>query len=169
MQIRSATSADLELLRNFAERTFRIAYEADNDPVTFEEYCRQAFTLEQFQMEMEHPFSAFWLGWDDGQLVAYLKLNFDNHPESLMTTHSVQVERLYIEPTWQNNGLGAMALDFAIDQAKKNDAEWIWLSVWKKNPSAVRFYERCGFKILGTEIFYVADDPQVDWLMGKPV
>ncbi|MEY3195368.1 MAG: hypothetical protein RIQ78_1465 [Bacteroidota bacterium] len=169
MEIRSATTADLESLRNFAEQTFRLAYEADNDPVPFEEYCSKAFTLEQFQSEMQHPFSAFWLGWKDNQLVAYLKLNYDNHPELLMTSHSVQVERLYIEPTWQNQGLGALALHFVQEQAKKNGVEWIWLSVWKKNPSAVRFYQRCGFDTIGTEIFHVADDPQEDWLMGKRV
>ena len=106
MQIHRAQMSDIEMLRDFAERTFRIAYEADNEPETFNAYCRDAFTPEQFRREMAHPFSAFWLGWLDGQLASYLKLNFDNHPEDLMPSKTVQIDRIYIEPTLQGRGLG---------------------------------------------------------------
>jgi len=165
MLIRKAKISDLELIRDFAERTFRVAYEADNVVETFQAYCEAAFTLAQFREEMEHPASSFWLAYVDEQLAGYLKLNFDNPHEALASTKTVQVERIYIEPVLQGQGLGKILLEFALEQARQVGAEWLWLSVWQKNPRAVSFYERYGFEIFGTDIFYLADDPQVDWAM----
>jgi diamine N-acetyltransferase len=169
IRIVRATLADVELLRHFAEHTFRVAYEADNDPVYFEPYCQAAFTAEQFRNEMEHPFSSFWLAWHEAQLVGYLKLNDDNPHPDLTGSNTVQVERIYIEPALQGQKLGTQLLDFSMEYAREKQADWLWLSVWQKNPRAVSFYERCGFTIFGTDIFYVADDPQLDWAMRKPV
>jgi len=80
MRISLVKINDLEILRSFAEHTFRVAFEADNDPVRFEAYCSKAFSADQFRLELEHPVSRFWFGWEGAALAAYLKLNFDQHP-----------------------------------------------------------------------------------------
>jgi ribosomal protein S18 acetylase RimI-like enzyme len=160
-------TADAELLRSFAERTFRLAYEDNNNPEDFKAYCDQYFSPEQVLAEITHPHSAFWFAWLDGQLVAYLKLNFDHHPPTLNSQNTVQIERIYVEPTLQGRGIGQKLLSFAQAQAKIACAEWLWLSVWQANPPAVRFYERCGYEIFGTETFVVGADAQLDWLMRK--
>ena len=169
MLIKKVQPAEADLLLAFAERTFRTAYEHLNDPFFFKQYCDTTFLPERFKMEMEHPQSGFWFGWIDGQLAAYLKLNFDQHPAELDSQRTVQVERLYVEPSLQGRRLGEKMLDFAYEQARSTESEWLWLSVWKANPPALRFYERCGYEIFGTEIFQVGDDPQEDWLMKKRV
>ncbi|MBK8425062.1 MAG: GNAT family N-acetyltransferase [Lewinellaceae bacterium] len=169
MTITRVQTADAELLRSFAERTFRVAYEANNNPHDFKAYCEKYFSLEQIKAEIAHPFSAFWFAYIGEQLVAYLKLNFDHHPPELNSRHTVQVERIYVEQAMQGRGIGEKVLRFAHEQAAIAGAEWLWLSVWQANPPAVRFYERCGYQIFGTETFVVGTDPQLDWLMKKEV
>lgn len=159
----------LDTLRSFAERTFRIAFEPYNDPVRFEEYCQKAFSTEQFRKEMEHPESSFWWAWEGDTLAAYLKLNFDKHPQGLSSSQTVQVERLYVEPGLQGRRLGERMLDFAFEKATERGVEWLWLSVWQENPPAVRFYERCGYEIFGTKTFWLGEEAQTDWLMKKKV
>jgi len=39
------------------------------------------------------------------------------------------------------------------------------LSVWQEQPQAIRFYAKEGFRIAGTLVFEVGDDPKDDWLM----
>ncbi len=169
LTIRPVELAELEMLRNFAEYTFRIAYEHANDPVNFKNYCDTSFTLQQFQKEWEQPGSKFWFALLDDQLAAYLKLNFDHHPAELESASTVQVERIYVTPDLQGRRIGEQLLDFAQEQARSTGADWLWLSVWQANPPAVRFYERCGYEIFGTEVFQVGDDAQLDWLMRKKV
>jgi len=165
MRISPVQIGDLEVLRSFAERTFRIAFEHRNDPIRFEKYCQESFSTERFRAEIKHPFSTFWFGWEEETLVAYLKLNFDQHPHDLNSTRTVQVERLYVDPAFQGRRIGAKMLDFAHQQAKDIQAEWIWLSVWQATPAALRFYQRCGYEIFGTETFWLADEAQLDWLV----
>lgn len=169
MIITKVQAEDAALLRSFAERTFRIAYEAINDPHDFNDYCKKAFSPEQVEAELAHPHSEFWFAYLETELVAYIKLNFDKHPVELNSEKSVHVERIYVDPAFQGRKIGEKMLDFALEQAKNAGAEWLWLGVWQANPSAVRFYERCGFQIFGTEIFVIGADEQIDWLMKKPV
>ena len=169
MKILKAKLDDVELLRNFAERTFRVAYEAMNEPADFNQYCQEAFSVERVSMEMQHPQSVFWLGWQDGKLAAYLKLNINTYTEAVNSGKTVQIERIYVDPEMQGKGLGERLLDFCYEQAQLLKADSIWLSVWKKNPRAVTFYERCGYEICGVEIFELGDDPQEDWVMRRGV
>lgn len=169
LSFRRVEPSKLETLRVFAERTFRIAFEADNEPVDFEQYCRENFTAENFAAQLRHPASEFWFGFWDDTLAAYLKLNFDQNPSGLADCRTVQVERLYVEPAFQGRRIGEKLLDLAFERAQLVQAEWIWLSVWQKNPPALRFYERCGYEIFGTEVFWVGEDPQTDWLVKKRV
>lgn len=169
MRIEKVQFQDLEPLRSFAERTFRIAYEKENDPVRFAQYCEKSFSPDTFKREWEHPHSEFWMAWESDILVAYLKLNYDQHPDLLESQQTVQVERLYVEPEFQGRRIGEKMLAFAYDQAKKAGAAWLWLSVWQARPAALRFYERCGYEIFGTETFWLADEAQTDWLVRRKV
>jgi diamine N-acetyltransferase len=169
MQITKVQMGQLETLRSFAEHTFRIAFEHLNEPARFENYCETSFSTEQLRSEIEHTSSSFWFGWEGEDLAAYLKLNFDQHQQDLHSIRTVKVERLYVEQTFQGQRIGEKMLDFALQQARYAQAEWIWLSVWQATPAALRFYQRCGFEIFGTEIFWLADEAQLDWLVKKRV
>ena len=69
----------------------------------------------------------------------------------------------------QGRKIGEHLLDFALEQAIANQAELIWLSVWQANPPALRFYERFGYEIFDTKIFWLGDEAQTDWLVKKIV
>ena len=61
MFISRVQMTDAALLRDFAERTFREAYEDLNNPQDFQAYCEKAFDLAQLEAEIRHPHSTFWL------------------------------------------------------------------------------------------------------------
>ncbi len=169
MRFTRVTLYELEQLRAFAEHTFRIAFEQDNDPERFEVYCQHSFSVQQMQSELRNPASQFWFAWEAEILAGYLKLNFDEHPTQLGSLQTVKVERLYVDPTLQSRGIGSKMLDFALEQAHEVKAEWIWLSVWQVKPRSIQFYQRCGYEIFGEETFWLAEEAQMDWLMKKPV
>lgn len=169
LRLTSVKPEEVSILRAFAERTFRIAFEPYNDPVRFEAYCAQSFSKEQITRELENPASFFWFAWEGEILVAYLKINTDRHPVELNSQNTLQVERLYVDPAFQGRRIGEQLLDFAAQFAVEKGGDWIWLSVWQENPPAVRFYERCGYQIFGTKTFWLGDEAQTDWLMRKKV
>jgi ribosomal protein S18 acetylase RimI-like enzyme len=51
--------------------------------------------------------------------------------------------------------------------SRARGARSLFLSVWQEQPQAIRFYEKEGFRIAGTLVFDVGDDPKDDWLMVR--
>ena len=58
-------------------------------------------------------------------------------------------------------GLACLAM------AARDDYPVVWLDVWEKNPRAIAFYEKWGFKIVGEQSFQLGADLQHDWLMSR--
>lgn len=169
MTIRKVQASDAEILRALAERTFRVAWQDENEPEAFETYCRENFSLENVKAELTAPGAEFYFAVIDGEPVAYLKLNLDKQPKSPgdYSGPALQLERIYVLQNIQSQGLGAELLRFTEQRARETGATWLWLSVWQKSPRTIAFYERHGFEIFDVETFWVGDDPQPDWLMRK--
>lgn len=58
-----------------------------------------------------------------------------------------EIEKLFIEPTFQSLGIGAKLLDFAVSE---RNASQLW--VLEYNKRGIAFYERHGFRLTGEKI-----------------
>lgn len=77
-----------------------------------------------------------------------------------------EVRRLYVLAAFQNCGVGSSLMDAALgDHAGKA----VFLDVWEDNAGARRFYERYGFRRVGTRAFRAAsgDVTGVDLVMVR--
>lgn len=168
-EFRKVSEPEIPLLLNIAERTFRLAFEGhpSNDPADFADYCDKNFTLEKIREEWSNEQSEFWFSTENQQVTGYFKLNFDQHPHEIISKNSIQIERLYVLAEHQNKRIGVAMLEKIEAIARARGGDFAWLTVWKLNPAAIRFYERFGFEIMGVKIFVLGKDAQEDWMMGK--
>jgi len=77
--------------------------------------------------------------------------------ESPKTRHSADILSVYVQPEWRGLHIAEGLIKACMDWAKSREVNILKLGVMTTNTSAVRCYERCGFKIYGTEprdIFY---------------
>lgn len=58
------------------------------------------------------------------------------------------LSKLYVLEKFRGKGIGAKAMEIVDDLAIRKNYESIWLYVNKHNEEAIRFYERCGFRII---------------------
>ena len=73
--------------------------------------------------------------YDDGIIKGVLKMN------------GCEIEKLFIEPAFQNGGIGAKLLNFAVcDQG----GQFLW--VLEYNSRAAEFYKRNGFRFTGEKM-----------------
>jgi GNAT superfamily N-acetyltransferase len=150
--IRRVESPDLATLCALAERTFRDAWQDENDPENFEAYCREHFSPEKLRAELAQPGVEFYFALINEQPVAYLKLNMNRPPKSPGDSESpgdlggqaVQLERIYVLQGFQSQRIGAKLLEFSEERTRQTGAKWLWLSVWQKSPRTIRIYERNG-------------------------
>ena len=78
------------------------------------------------------PAAQTWVYEQDGAVVASISL-LDNH-----------IGGLFVMPSHQGRGIGMMLVEHA-----RSLHTCLSLDVFKQNTQAVRFYERCGFAVVG--------------------
>ena len=75
----------------------------------------------------------------------------------------IELRRIYLMKQAQGTGLGAALMARAFEDAAAAGRTRVLLGVWDQNPRARAFYERQGFKVIGTRQFTVGttlhDDP----------
>ena len=64
-------------------------------------------------------------------------------------------------------GLGALLLKHCLEAAKSKGFKTLWLGVWEENRRAQRFYEKHGFKRVGTLTFPYGDTVGTNFVLEK--
>jgi ribosomal protein S18 acetylase RimI-like enzyme len=165
--IQRVRPSEVESLLSLSKKTFFDAFEHRNNPEDFKAYVSVAFSRSKFLRELENPHSAFYFALIDEEKVGYIKLNYASAQTEFQDANAVEVERIYILASQQGKQIGKQMIDFAITKAIEDKLKYIWLGVWEHNDSAIRFYEREGFKQFSSHEFWVGNDRQVDILMKK--
>jgi diamine N-acetyltransferase len=165
--LRDATPVDAAVLSGFAARTFREAFAADNTPSDMEAYLAKVFSPAIQLREISDPASSVTIALhrDDrgGALAGYLHLVEDPEPAS------IQLKRIYVDTIWQGSGLGSLLVEEARREGRRRGRQRLWLTVWERNPRALAFYEREGFRVSGQTKFELGDDVQTDFVMEMAI
>ena len=167
--IREADAADARLLTDLAYRTFwdAFAHHPKNAPDDLSHYMRQAFNVGQIEAELAEPQNTFLIAEKDGELAGYAKLVFGRTEPGVTADRPVELSRLYAHQRFLGEGVGQRLMDECFARALAAGCDVMWLGVWEYNPRAMRFYEKNGFRQIGSHVFLLGQDPQTDLLMQK--
>lgn len=165
--IREATHEDAALLAVLGARTFHDAFATQNNPDDLAAYMATAFTTDKMRTELQEPSACFFLAELAQQPVGYTKLRAVKSPECIPDARPLEVERIYVDQHIIGKGVGAALMQAAIDAGKKQGYKTIWLGVWKENQTAISFYQKWGYDIVGEHEFIVGKDVQHDYIMAR--
>jgi ribosomal protein S18 acetylase RimI-like enzyme len=67
---------------------------------------------------------------------------------------TLYIDDLCVDAAMRGHGIGKVLYDYAVDYARGNGYYNLTLNVWACNPSAMRFYEKCGLSVqkIGMEL-----------------
>lgn len=169
--IRQATIADAKALTDLAYTTFwdAFAHHPKNAPDDLNHYMRQAFNLDQTTKELDEEKSVFLIAEIDGEPAGYAKLITDTIEDGITAERPIELNRLYSHQQFLGKGIGQALMDASFERAKADGRDVIWLGVWEFNPRAQRFYEKNGFRVVGSHVFQLGEDPQTDLLMQRDI
>jgi GNAT superfamily N-acetyltransferase len=165
-RIRRAEPADASPLADFAARVFAETFGPDNRPEDMAAHLADRFGLRQQTEEILNPAVVTLLVEEEGRLIAFTQVTTLHTPPPCVTGEApVEIGRFYVDRPWQGRGLAQRLMAAARDAARDLGGRTVWLAVWEHNPRAIAFYEKQGFRDVGSQPFRLGSDLQTDRVM----
>jgi ribosomal protein S18 acetylase RimI-like enzyme len=167
--VRRALVEDIPALADLAARSFRDAFEADNNAKDIEDYVSSSLTIERIRNEFNDAGNIFLIACrgDHTAPIGYAKLCTTSEDLSINDQNRIEIERIYADKAEIGRGVGAALMRTCLDMAEDLKCQTIWLGVWERNERAIRFYERWGFATVGVRQFALGSDLQKDKVMVR--
>lgn len=169
ISIRPATGADIPELARLAADAFRETYrgiDADDD---IESYVAEHFHVDEVARQLADPRSTMLLAAAPGQLLGYAQVRRVEAPACVSGPAPVELKRLYLHVDAKGQGLGARLMLAVQAEARRLDAQTLWLGVYDRNVHAIAFYQRFGFVQVGHKEFEFGGQIYFDPVMAAPV
>jgi diamine N-acetyltransferase len=165
--LRGAGPPDAAMLAEFAARTFRESFAADNTREDMQAHLAASFSEERQRAEIADPNLNTLIVHDDtGRWMAFAQLRVGKLAAGVPSERSIEIWRFYVDKPWHGRGIATLLMDAVKERARWHGATNLWLGVWERNARAQAFYRKHGFEKVGSQVFVVGSDPQTDHVMS---
>ncbi|WP_367375630.1 N-acetyltransferase family protein [Pseudomonas lini] len=150
INIREATKADLDVLREVGCKTYREHFSAIWSLAGMQDFLNRDFSPRALGQSLESSASHLWLIASDesGRVVGFCKVNW-SAPAPLTGEVGAELQKIYFLKSEAGRGYGKQLLRFICNRAIERGERLLWLDVLKTNSNARRFYEGFGFQKIG--------------------
>jgi len=162
LQLRPGQPADAPALARFAAKSFADTFGPDNQPEDIAAHLATSFGPAQQGRELSDPDYVTLLVDGSGEIVAYAQVRRAAPPPCVSTNAPVEFYRFYVDRSWQGTGLARRLMAAVYSAASDLGGRSIWLCVWERNPRAIAFYMKSGYRDVGSTTFYLGPDRQTD-------
>ena len=169
LAVRRAQVNDAAMLAELGARTFRESFGAENTPENMAAYLEIAFDVSLIARELADLRVTYLVGEIGNAAASYAMVREVDAPASVSGPSPLELVRFYVDDPWHGTGVARMMMDACDDEARRRGARTLWLGVWERNPRAIRFYEKCGFRDVGSHEFVLGEDVQTDRVMERAI
>lgn len=166
--VRPAAPAHAELLAPFTSAVFAHTYGAAIPPAALAAYTAREFTAERMAADLADPALHHMLAWQGAALAGVCRMLVAPPPVGQLAA-PLEISRFYVAPAWHGTGVAAQLLDAALGLAQRLDRQSLWLCVWEHNRRALAFYQRHGFRPIGTVAVHVDATAFDDLVLARGV
>lgn len=171
--IRKATADDAGKLAALAAVTFPLACPPSSSPADIAAHVAGTLSEDNFRAYLADPESTILVIDDGGELRGYslLVTRPAQDPDvaaALTILPSTELSKCYVHPDHHGLGAAAELMHASIAEAAGAGAQGLWLGVNNQNVRAIRFYEKSGFRKVGTKTFQLGSTLEHDFVLERP-
>lgn len=168
IRIRRCNQGDEKALALVGQTTFLETFAGVLDGKDIIAHCEKAHDCDQYAAWLNDPAYGLWLAeTEPGDApVGYMVVSPADFPLPDLSGDDLELKRIYILEKCQGGGAGRRLVQEAVAHARAINARRLLLGVHAKNHSAIAFYERLGFKQVGTRTFSVGSRHYEDPIMA---
>lgn len=165
IKIEQINHSHIEALQQIGRQTFEETFAESNTAENMAKYLEEAYSYEKLNAELNDPNSIFYFAMMGQDVIGYLKLNVGASQTEVKDNNALEIERIYVLKSFQGKKVGQMLFEKAIQIAKEQNAEFVWLGVWEENKKAIQFYTKNGFVEFDQHVFVLGNEAQTDIMM----
>ncbi|MCP2043608.1 GNAT family N-acetyltransferase [Pontibacter sp. HSC-36F09] len=158
--IREATSTDIPTIHQLAEAIWEPTYRAILSREQIEYMFGVIYTYEALEQQMQEG-QRFVLLLDAAEPIGFAAYSMKDSSDAVY-----KLNKIYLLPSRQGEGLGNLLLTAVEERVKKAGARYLDLNVNKYN-QAKAFYERSGYRVLLEEDIPIGPYWMNDYVMRK--
>lgn len=145
MQIRRAQERDMEGIGRLLFQVLTVHHEGRPDLFKGNVKKYTDWELAELIRDDSRP---IFVGVDEAsqQVLGYAFCIFQRHEDSNILTDikTLYIDDLCVEETCRGQHVGSRLYEYVLDFAREQGCYNVTLNVWSCNPTAQRFYEKCG-------------------------
>ncbi|MGV8852482.1 MAG: GNAT family N-acetyltransferase [Rhodoglobus sp.] len=167
--VRRAVSTDAELLHELARQTFALACPPGTTPQAIADFIAQHLSVHAFDAYLADPEREMLIGEVDGEPAGYVLFHSAEPSDSdvasaLSVRPTIELSKCYVLGGFHGAGVAAALVTAGVEQARDRGFAAVWLGVNQENARANRFYEKMGFRLVGSKKFLVGERWEDDYV-----
>jgi diamine N-acetyltransferase len=141
------------VIAQIAKQSFMSAHKESADQRTLEEYANKHFSPTVIGNELSNLENTYHIVYYNNAPVGFSKVVLNASHPNIPVKNPTKLDRLYVLDEFHGMGLGHKLFAFNLELAKQQNQEGMWLYVWVGNHKAINFYQKAGFKTVGSYNF----------------
>lgn len=170
--VRPAQAADAAALHNVAGDTFALACPPGTTQQDIDAFIEEHLSTERFAQYLADENRILFIAEVDGDATGYTMLVFgepaDPDAAAAVTVRpTAELSKCYVLARQHGLGVASHLIAQSVQAAHERGAASVWLGVNQYNDRANRFYEKNGFKQVGTKRFLVGAEWHDDFVRER--
>ncbi len=172
IEITPATADDAEALAECAAITFPLACPPGSRTEDIEHHIATQLSIARFATMIGLPGHTILCLREGARILGWSMAVLDQPTnadvlDALSLSPAVELSKFYVHPEQHGRGAAAALMTATLDFAARSGLPGIWLGVNQENQRAIRFYEKSGFRIVGTKRFGLGDRYEDDFILEQ--
>jgi ribosomal protein S18 acetylase RimI-like enzyme len=161
-------SPDVDAIASIGRRVFGATFANITSPQNMIWYLDSTYTPSVILSDIQNPDLVVLVAEVAGEIAGFTYIAKNTWEDCLEGwPKPVEIRRIYVDTTHHGGGVAKAMADRALQWAREEGYESIWLAVLPENERAVGFYKKCGFDKIGSHEFTWGDTLDMDDIMAR--